>query len=374
MYKLYFLVLAILPLSAFSQDHYISNSGNDKNPGTEAAPWATIEKAEKEAHSGDNIYLQRGSKWITQFNIPGDNITIDAYGKGANPIIDGSSEYFSITSVGKSFITIRNLRLTNSKNDCVRIDQKGTRVHHIRVENNIIDNCSTNGIQFMSTYPEMEKGMIPYNITVLNNRISNCGNTAIQVLAQADIGENKLAWNIIDRVGLKYPTNAITLAYVHNIVVEHNTITNTHSTDIDGSGITADRAGSKKHYVGNGSIIRYNKVTCPSPPINKVQAGIAVWYQPNVKIYENDIYKCNTGIRVSGNESKNYNIYNNNIHVLKRGASFTSKAPKGIFHSNKITGHNKEAVGFYASRGSHLPTYKANETHNMKIEVTDDNN
>lgn len=369
------LLLAILLISlinaAYSGNYYVSNSGSDNNPGTKVSPWATLEKVEKSARSGDQIYLHRGSAWKTQFTLRSSDMLVDAYGDGPPPAIDGSSAYFSIAMVGKSNITIRNLKLVNAAEDCIRVEQRGDIAHHILIENNIITGCKTNGINFSPLNDDIAANKLPYDIQILNNKISYCGNSAIIIRAQADAGDNRIAYNVIDNVGTIYPTNAISLHYVHNIVVEHNTITNTRSTSIDGSGITADYL---KDTYGSGSIIRFNSVVCPTPPVNDAQAGIAVWYQPNVQIYNNTIRNCNDGIRVSGKVSTGYEIHHNYIiDTRKRGVSFTDAASSGKLEYNKLSGVNNEGYGISVNRGSNAPDEKYNNIYNFQTGMNDMN-
>lgn len=369
------LTVAFLLLSvnaANSRDYYVSNRGKDNNFGTMHSPWGTLDMAEKHASSGDNIYLDRGSAWKAQFQFRASNIQLDAYGSGPPPVIDGSSLYFSIALTGKYNISIRNLKLINAANDCIRVEQRGTTAHNILIEDNIITGCNTMGINFAISDSDIAANKLPYDIRIINNKISNCGNAAVQIRAQADIGENKVAYNTIDNVGNIYPTNAISLHHVHNIVVEHNTITNTRSTSIDGSGITADHLNQNMN--GSGSIIRYNNIECPIPPVNDVQAGIAIWFQPNVNIYNNTIRNCNEGIRVSGDTSTGYNIHHNVIiNARKRGVSFTSSASNGSLDYNTISGINGSDAGVSIDKGSRVPHEKFNNIHNFLTGMKDMN-
>ena len=54
-----FLILALLPTVAFAatSDVYVSSTGSDKNPGTEQAPYQTIEKAFETVEDGGTIHI-----------------------------------------------------------------------------------------------------------------------------------------------------------------------------------------------------------------------------------------------------------------------------------------------------------------------------
>lgn len=358
-----------------ARDYYVSNDGNDKGLGTQLMPWATLDRVEKTARAGDRVFLHKGSSWVTQFNVPASDMTIDAYGEGAAPVIDGSLQYFSIAITGKSHITIRNLTLVNAANDCVRVEQKGEVVHDLLIENTEIRGCGNDGMDIASSDEELFAGKLPYGIQILNNNISKCGNAAVQVRAQAAMGINRIAKNSIDTVGTKYPTNAISLMYVHGMVVEHNVIRNTHSTDIDGSGITTDYlSGTDPKLYGSGTVVRYNQVECPSPPINEEQAGIAIWYQPDVQIYGNTVRNCNDGVRVSGEQSTGYSIHDNKfINIHKRGAAFTSKAASGELRNNNFSGTGDGGVGISVNGGSQSPAEHHNNIYNFREPLKDMN-
>jgi predicted outer membrane repeat protein len=89
--------LLLLPALSFSTNYYLSNSGNDNNAGTYAAPWKTITKLNSHFSTiqpGDSLFFKRGDTFfgsliIGKSGAPGKPIVIAAYGKGANPVITG---------------------------------------------------------------------------------------------------------------------------------------------------------------------------------------------------------------------------------------------------------------------------------------------
>ncbi len=76
--------------------------GNDANSGTApGSPWKSLAKVSgSQFQAGSLIYLKRGSTWNEQLTIPSSGITIDAYGMGALPRIDGSKEITGWTDQG----------------------------------------------------------------------------------------------------------------------------------------------------------------------------------------------------------------------------------------------------------------------------------
>jgi hypothetical protein len=108
--------------SAFAATQYFLNSaiGADTNPGTQAQPWKTLERANKqEFQPGDRLNFARGTHYVGSLKISQSGtetapITLSAYGKGAAPKL--SNPFFSI-SMGRiievfgSYIVIENLYL-----------------------------------------------------------------------------------------------------------------------------------------------------------------------------------------------------------------------------------------------------------------------
>jgi len=108
--------------------YYVATTGNDSNPGTQAFPWRTIQKAANTALAGDTVYV-RGGTYNEQVTInshsgSADNwITFTAY-PGETPIVDGTgismmTSYgcingglFDVRSV--SYIKITGFKIQNS--------------------------------------------------------------------------------------------------------------------------------------------------------------------------------------------------------------------------------------------------------------------
>jgi hypothetical protein len=83
------------PSTTQATTYYVDSiSGNDFNTGLDiSSPWQTLAKVNSApVASGSTVYLKRGSVWYEQLTIPNSSITIDAYGSGARPKIDGSRE------------------------------------------------------------------------------------------------------------------------------------------------------------------------------------------------------------------------------------------------------------------------------------------
>lgn len=77
---------------ACGRRYYVANNGNDKNPGTERHPWATLERVTNTVFGeGDTVLFKRGDLFRGRLTVQ-SSVTYSAYGEGEKPIICGSSE------------------------------------------------------------------------------------------------------------------------------------------------------------------------------------------------------------------------------------------------------------------------------------------
>ncbi|NOX98989.1 MAG: DUF1565 domain-containing protein [Verrucomicrobia bacterium] len=60
---LLFILLLLITCTAYvnAGDYYVARQGNDNNPGTEAKPWKSIQKAADTLIAGDTAFIGKGS-------------------------------------------------------------------------------------------------------------------------------------------------------------------------------------------------------------------------------------------------------------------------------------------------------------------------
>jgi len=140
---------------ADGQTRYVAPTGSDSNPGTEALPWRTIQKAADTLVAGDTVYIKAGTyheRVIAQNsgNASGA-ITYAAY-PGATVTIDGSGITLPVDQAGlfevsnKSHIRISGLRVINARPNA---DNAGILINnssYITVEKNSTYNTMSSGI------------------------------------------------------------------------------------------------------------------------------------------------------------------------------------------------------------------------------------
>ncbi|MGG1516284.1 hypothetical protein ABE504_12770 [Paenibacillus oryzisoli] len=175
-----------------------SQSGNDSNSGTSSSSaWQTLSKVNSITFSaGDTILFAKGSSWTGQLTPKGSGtsaaqITIDAYGSGNLPIINGAgtmpTKQGTVYLLNQSYWTIRNLEVTNNAanngnyRSGIMVDNNGGgSLSTIIIENNTIHHVVSNvepvGIDphkfgGISMYAQGTNDSFP-NAIIRNNNVS----------------------------------------------------------------------------------------------------------------------------------------------------------------------------------------------------------
>lgn len=143
------------PMPSFEEAFYVAPNGDDRNPGTLASPWRTIQKAADTLLAGDTVYLRQGvyAEHVRPKNSgqPGNEIAYLGF-PGERAILDGQdvllpddlSGLFEIAN--RSYIRVQGIHLINSgpfaDNGAILIIASD----HITVENNTTFNTASSGI------------------------------------------------------------------------------------------------------------------------------------------------------------------------------------------------------------------------------------
>jgi hypothetical protein len=119
---LFFIKFLPTKILASGNTYYVSPSGNDSNPGTQAQPWKTISKVNSSSFSADDsVLFARGGTWRERLNISssgtsGHPITFGAYGTGNKPRILGSDNLSNTSDWTVSTANIWHTTTTLSNN------------------------------------------------------------------------------------------------------------------------------------------------------------------------------------------------------------------------------------------------------------------
>ena len=119
------LLLLVCACGAFGQinsSFYVSTTGNDSNPGTEAAPWRTVQHAADVARAGSTVNVRGGVyeelvSLKTSGNASDGFITIRSY-PGETAVLDAthftpSGRQAILTIHNQSYIRIEGLEIRN---------------------------------------------------------------------------------------------------------------------------------------------------------------------------------------------------------------------------------------------------------------------
>jgi len=97
-----------------------ASKGNDSSDGsTPETAWKTLSKVTRTTfHPGDKILLKAGEAWSGQVFLKGSGtegnpISLDKYGEGPNPIINGTGGEYAVFIYNQEYWEISNLEITN---------------------------------------------------------------------------------------------------------------------------------------------------------------------------------------------------------------------------------------------------------------------
>lgn len=256
-------------------NYYVDSiKGSDSNAGTsQSAPWKTLDKVNSKTafEPGDKILLKAGSIWTGMLNpkgsgVEGSPITIDRYGSGNKPVINGGGMEFPKAPLrlgNQSYWEISNLEITNNDFEegyraavLVRSNNKqvnrhlyfsnmnihdvkgdnhfgagkstggiiidamesiGTRYDDILIEENTFTTVDRTGINFGWIAEEYSgaTGSDGYhtNIVIRNNTLSDIGGDGIMVMfSKSPLVEYNVSQSGNMRASLKSPADGYSVA------------------------------------------------------------------------------------------------------------------------------------------------------------------
>lgn len=148
-------VIFILQSVANANLYYVTKSGNNSNPGTQALPWKTISKAANSLTAGDTVYIGAGTyqervipaqsgtagNYITYTAIPGDVVIIDGSSLTLPPYESGLVHIEDRNYIKISGLTVQNVG-PNQNNAGIYIDN----ANNIIINKNKTYNTTSSGI------------------------------------------------------------------------------------------------------------------------------------------------------------------------------------------------------------------------------------
>lgn len=383
--------------------YYIdSTAGNDSNSGTSpSTAWQSLEKVNATTFQpGDRILFKAGCSWTGTLypkgsGTHGNHITIDMYGTGNKPIINGNGKAYSaedpidsaVYLCNQDFWTIRNLEITNDSaipDKRAGIHVEGTRGNHgdITIQSCYLHNIANDGnsgyhpmaaiVVWSRSYASAFK-----NILIDNNMISNTSGAGINLNAAKGLGSavnNRITNNTLTDIG----ADAIIVNDCTGPLVEHNVVNGWHTrsttycagiwpfacddaviqfNEVYGGRTTLDGQGFDCDYQCNRTIMQYNyshdneggfMLVCCEPDFNgkpSYNDGSIIRYNISQND-QNTIFNLTTKIT-------NTRIYNNTIYlgysssaeVVKTGSKDGINFPTNTTFENNIF-YNLGSVGY----------------------------
>ena len=383
-------IFKVNQISTYATTYYVSaQDGDNSNEGTLKNPIKTIQKALDIAKAGDKVYILSGiyneQLTVKTSGTKNNPIIISNY-NNSFPVVDGTNkseknQYGGIallTIINKDYIEINGIEFKNlqtSTKNVVHginvvgygegISIKNCKVHDIKT-NNSTDNANGHGI---SIYGTNETKPI-LNLAIENNEVYNCklgqsesvvlnGNVTDFIVRGNSIHDND---NIgIDFIGYEKTAGSGEQDRARNGICIDNNIYNISSKnnhayhgDMSADGIYVDggkniiiernrvkncdigieAASEHKGKYTDNIIIRNNLITdCKGyTGICFGGASTSNGMATNIKIYNNTLYNCDTGVVIQ-NANSNTNAVKNNI-IYKCGQTISGKIGKNIISNN----------------------------------------
>ena len=330
-------------------NYYVSPSGSDTAPGTEAQPWKTIQKCINTVTAGDTCIL-RGGTYPETVNISKSGtsaspITLRSY-VSEKPIIDGQNSRATFTMTNASNFVFDGLTLVNStsfglysvgssnvvmKNCEVGYPLDGGLVWR-NASNILVDSCNVhhtnwrgltgeheavtfnniNGYEIKNSqvHDGKEEGIDSkygtLNGKIHHNRVygNNGPNIYIDAASNIEVYANEVSNTTGDKsnVGLAVETNSGNYS-VSNISIYNNILRNGKG------GVDFWVESGAESYASFNSIKIYNNLIYANSNRGGIRIGAYVNYTSNVQIIDNIFWKNSSTVDVLGTALVSYNLF-----------------------------------------------------------------
>lgn len=298
--------LMVLSFKVVAANYYIdSKTGDDSNSGlNKASAWASLDKVNSTTFkSGDKILFKSGSQYSGQLELNDSGtaeaaITIDQYGKGAKPRIDGGGEKqhtllirnvehwhinnLEITNQGEAEeasrtgvlfaaensgelenITLQSLEIHHVNGSLIKEDGGGfailartisdktpSRFNNVKIIDNYIHHTQRNGIIFGGNYSR-DHWYPHLNLVIKNNLMEQVPGDGIVVIgAQGALIEGNLLRDFPDILPHSEAAAGIWPWSSDDTLIQYNEVSG-HKAKWDGQGFDSD-------FNSSGTIIQHN--------------------------------------------------------------------------------------------------------------------
>ena len=368
------IILFLISFTSRANTYYVSTSGNDANPGTEAQPWATIQKAANTVVAGDTVLIKSGTyneRIILQNSGSSDNNIVFSNYENDEVIIDGTgiswggswNGLFDISD--KSYIQIRGLKVMNADyggfwiensaniiiENCYTYNTYSSGIgvwssSYITLKNNEIELACNDGEQECITIAKSNNCEIYENNVHHNGQGTNGGEGIDIKQGSHDINVFKnRVHHLNERIGI-YADAWDTHTY--NINIYQNTV---HDCGNNGMVVQSEMGGTIEYVSFYNNIVYRNK--WDGIAVGSVTASDTVSSTPvqNIQIINNSLYKNGAilngwgfGILINNPDAKNITVRNNICSENSAQIAIQQIDSGGIVDHNLCYGNN-EASG-----------------------------
>src|SRR4030042_645113 len=366
------LLLFLLPILASAATYYVSTAGSDTNPGTQAQPWRTIQKAANTMAAGDTVIIRNGT-YNEIIDLTGST---GVEGKSGNSI----QGYISYIGESRDGVIIDGTGLGWGSGFVSGAAARGDRaMNFIKISRMTLQNFAGDGVIFYANksdgnYPRSAShDIIVENLKVHDNQMGGimfCGgeepNTGYNfVVRNCEVYNNYGAHHGIKISG--DPREIYDGDHIHDSIVENNIVYNNGgNSTTEGIGIHVS-SGNYRITVRNNTAygnrrngiaahMVWDSVYEGNTAYNNGQGhysydenGIIIWRSRNVTVRNNRVYgnsgNTSFGIVLGGTLGSNYSsnlvvvnnlIYNNGGNTYSGGIEIRAETTNSSIYNNLI--------------------------------------
>ena len=314
--------------------YYVATTGNDSNPGTQSAPWRTIQHAADTVHAGSTVYVRGGiyeelvrisvsgnanDGFITFRSYPGETAVLDAI--HATP--EGRQGVLTIQN--QSYVRIEGFEIRNFRTAEHHLTPLGINVigsgSHIELLKNNVHHIE-------QTFPGRDKpgsGGNGFGIAVYGTN------------AQAPITDLIIDGNEVHHLKTGSSESLVVNGNVTNFRITHNIVHDNNNIGIDVIGFERTAHDPAVDQARDGTVshnLVYNITSRGNPAYGNDQSsdGIYVDGGTRILIEQNTIHDVDFGIELASehkDRATSYIIARNNLiyHCHTAGVSIGGYAP-----------------------------------------------
>lgn len=264
--------------------YFISPGGSNDNPGTQTAPWGSIQKAIKSAPSGSTIVLRGGTYYEGGLNVD-KTLTFQPY-PNEEVWLDGSDTQKRglVLRNESSNSVVRGLGFKNYTKEGVRMNSPASNV---KFENNIFTENTESGLVLAGTGAIVRGNTLSYN-----GQVGLTGNYADGTLVE----DNLFDYNNLDEKGNKGAIAGTKFTRSDSVTIQDNIAENNN-----GSGIWLDLSCTDATIVRNITRsnsddgiffeISHEAIIASNLSYDNGDAGIKVHNSTNTQVFNNTLAK-----------------------------------------------------------------------------------